>query len=69
MSDRALVHVTEEDDDLGVTYHLVISRSPLGPPGGFVTIARTEDGNDSEELTITVPDLTVLGRVVNWAHG
>lgn len=69
MGDRSLVVATEEDDDLGLTYHLVVTRSPMGPPGGWVSIARVEANGDDEELSIEIPDLTVLETAVEWARG
>lgn len=69
MGDRILVQATEEDAELGIAYHLIVSRSPMGPPGGFVTVRRTEGGGDEDELTVAVPDLSVLAPAVEWARG
>lgn len=69
MGDRILVHEREEDDDLGVTYHLIVQRSSLGRPGGFVSIARVQEGGDEEELSIQLEDLRVLSAAVGWADG
>lgn len=69
MSDRVLVHETEEDDDLGVTWHLVVSRSAAGRPGGFVEVARVDQANDEETLVIQLPDLAVLAPAIEWARG
>lgn len=69
MSDRTLVHVREQDAQLGIDYHLTVHRSSLGAPGGFVEITRVEDGGDEDTLSIQLSDLRVLRAVIEWADG
>jgi hypothetical protein len=69
VGERLLLHVVEEDDELGIDYHLTVRRSSMGAPGGFVEISRVEHGQDEDTLAIYVPDLRTFQPILDWANG